>query len=137
MPQINAYLLFDGNCREAMGFYKGCFGGELTMSTVGESPMGKDQPADAQKKIMHARLSSDGLVLMAADDMGPTGTKPGGNIALSIMGSSRKEIDTLFSKLSAGGKVLHAPKDEFFGYYADLKDKYGTTWMLVHEKASS
>ncbi len=137
MAQINPYLLFDGNCRDAMGFYKGCLGGELNLMTVGESPMGKEMPVDAQKKIMHARLQADGLVIMAADNMGPSGTTPGGNISLSLTGGSKKEIDTLFSKLSAGGKVLHAPKDEFFGYYGDLKDKYGTTWMLVYEAPRS
>jgi PhnB protein len=101
--------------------------------TVGESPMGKDMPPEDQKKVMHARLQNDGLVIMAADNMSPGGSKPGGNISLSVVGGSKKEIDTLFSKLSAGGKVLHAPKDEFFGYYGDLTDKYGTNWMLVFE----
>jgi PhnB protein len=137
MGQINPYLLFDGNCREAMNFYKGCFGGELRLMTIGESPMAKDMPPDKQNKIMHARLKSDGALIMAADGMGPGGTTPGGNISLSFMGSSKKEIDTVFSKLSAGGKVLHAPKDEFFGYYGDLEDKYGINWMLVYEKPSS
>ena len=96
--------------------------------------MAKDMPPDRQNKIMHARLKSDGALIMAADGMGPGGSTPGGNISLSFMGSSKKEIDTVFSKLSAGGKVLHAPKDEFFGYYGDLEDKYGINWMLVYEK---
>ncbi len=134
MGQINPYLLFNGNCREAMKFYQGCFGGELSLMTIGESPAAKDMPADKHKQIMHARLNSDGVLLMAADGMGPSDTTPGGNISLSYTANSNKEIDTLFSKLSAGGKVLHAPKDEFFGYYGDLKDKYGISWMLVHEK---
>ncbi len=134
MGQINPYLLFDGNCREAMNFYKGCFGGELSLMTIGESPAAKDTPPDQRNKIMHARLKSDGALIMAADGMGPGGTAPGGNISLSFTGSSEKEIDTVFSKLAAGGKVLHAPKDEFFGYYGDLTDKYGVNWMLVYEK---
>jgi PhnB protein len=137
MGQINAYLLFDGNCREAMNFYKGCFGGELSLTTIGESPVAKDLPADKQNRIMHARLQSDGALIMAADGMGPGGTTPGGNISLSFTGRSQKEIDTVFGKLSAGGKVLHSPKDEFFGYYGDLKDKYGINWMLVYEKPRS
>ncbi len=134
MGQINPYLLFDGNCREAMSFYQGCFGGQLSLMTIGESPMAKEMAPDMQNKIMHARLNSDGVLLMGADGMGPGGTTPGGNISLSYTGGGKKEIDTVFSKLSAGGKVLHAPKDEFFGYYGDLKDKFGITWMLVYEK---
>jgi PhnB protein len=134
MGQLNPYLLFDGNCREAMKFYQGCFGGELSLMTVGESPMAKDMPPDKHKQIMHARLNSGGVLIMAADGMGPGGTTPGGNISLSFSGANQKEIDTVFSKLSAGGKVLHAPKDEFFGYYGDLSDRYGINWMLVYEK---
>ncbi len=137
MPQLNPYLQFDGNCKEAMNFYKSCLGGELSLMTMGESPMGKDLPAEAKNKVMHARLKNDGVVIMAADNMSPGGPAPGGNISLSISAGSKKEIDTFFSKLSAGGKVLHAPKEEFFGYYGDLKDKYGINWMLVHEKPTS
>jgi PhnB protein len=137
MGQINPYLLFDGNCRDAMNFYKGCFGGELSLMTIGESPVAKDMPPDKQNQIMHARLKSDGALIMAADGMGPGGTTPGGNISLSFMGGSQKEIDAVFAKLSTGGKVLHSPKDEFFGYYGDLKDKYGINWMLVYEKPRS
>ena len=39
MAQLNAYLRFNGKCREAMTFYQACLGGELTIQTVGESPM--------------------------------------------------------------------------------------------------
>ena len=34
MTQINAHLTFNGNCHEAMTFYKECFGGELSMQTL-------------------------------------------------------------------------------------------------------
>ena len=36
MTQINAYLTFNGNCREAMQFYTDCLGGELYLQTIGE-----------------------------------------------------------------------------------------------------
>lgn len=39
MTQINAHLIFSGNYREAMNFYKSCLGGELTLQTIGESPL--------------------------------------------------------------------------------------------------
>jgi uncharacterized glyoxalase superfamily protein PhnB len=42
MGHINPYLLFNGNCREAMSFYQGCFGGQLSLMTIGEPPMAKD-----------------------------------------------------------------------------------------------
>ena len=32
------YLLFDGNCAEAMAFYQGCLGGELTITRSATHP---------------------------------------------------------------------------------------------------
>ncbi len=139
MAKMDVYLHFDSNCKEAMTFYKGCFGGELNVMTVGESPMGKQAPASDQKKVMHARLKSGDIGIMASDNFGPD-AKPvarGSNISLSLSFDAKKDLDGIYSKLSAGGKANHPPKDEFFGYYGDLTDKYGVHWMLVHEKPQS
>jgi PhnB protein len=38
MATMNPYLTFNGNCKEAMNFYKEIFGRELSMMTAGESP---------------------------------------------------------------------------------------------------
>ena len=34
--RLNPYIQFDGTAREALEFYKGVFGGELTLSTFGD-----------------------------------------------------------------------------------------------------
>jgi PhnB protein len=137
MTQINAYLHFDGNCREAMTFYQACLGGELKMQTVGESPMAAQMPAGEHKKILHANLTNGGIVLLASDMMGSEGTKQGNTVSLSIVCSGKEETERFFGKLSAGGKVTHALKDEFFGLHGNLTDKYGMSWMLTYEKPRS
>jgi PhnB protein len=134
MAQLNPYLRFDGNCREAMAFYKNALGGELTLQTVGESPMASQMQAEAHTKVMHATLKVGDILLMASDMMGPGGVQSGNEISLSLIASSKGEIESLFSKLSAGGKVTHALKEEFFGLDGDLTDKYGISWMFNHEK---
>ena len=53
MAQLNPYLTFNGNCRQAMEFYKACLGGELSLTTVGDSPMKDQMPAEAQNAVMH------------------------------------------------------------------------------------
>jgi PhnB protein len=134
MTQLNAYLHFNGNCREAMTFYKESLGGDLEMMTVGDSPMGAQMPPEAQKNILHATLKNGGFVIMASDIMGPGGVTKGNNLSLTLVCSSQKETETLFSKLAAGGKVTHALKEEFFGLYGDLTDKHGINWMFNYEK---
>jgi PhnB protein len=133
MTQISPYLHFTGNCREAMTFYKECLGGELTLTTIGESPMATQMP-DMKDKIMHSVLTKDRFVLMASDMMGPEGVTNGDNISLSITGTSPEELRTFFSKLSKGGKVEHELKEEFFGTYGDLTDKFGIDWMFQADK---
>jgi PhnB protein len=134
MPQINAYLHFDGTCREAMTFYKNCLGGELNIMSVGESPMAAQMPAEAYKKILHATLTNGPLTLMPSDMMGPGGIQKGNAVSLSIVCDSKEQVETFFSKLSAGGKVVHALKEEFFGTHGNLTDKYGMSWMFTYEK---
>ena len=130
MVQLNPYLRFNGNCREAMTFYQSCLGGELTIQTVGETPMAGQMPPAMQDKIMHSVLAKDGIVLMASDMVGPEGMKNGNAITLAIMGSSKAEIEPIFAKLSAGGTVGTPLTEEYFGTFGDLTDKFGIRWMF-------
>jgi PhnB protein len=68
MKQINAYLTFEGNCRDAMDYYKQCLGGELNIQTVGETPMGAKASAEEKKAVMHAALTKG-----ASSSWPPTG----------------------------------------------------------------
>ena len=82
MTQINAYLTFNGNCREAMSFYQECLGGELNLQTVAGSPMENEMPAEAKQKILHSSLTRDSLVLLGSDLAGPEGVVKGNTISL-------------------------------------------------------
>ena len=137
MAQVNAYLHFQDNCRQAMTFYKKCLGGELTLMTVGDSPMAAQVPPEAKNHIMHSQLKNGSIVLMASDNMGSGSITKGNQFSLTIECSSNKEADSFYSKLSAGGKSTHPMKDEFFGYYGDLTDKFGINWMISHMKPQS
>ena len=135
MTQINAYINFDGNCREAMTFYKECLGGELNMQTVEGSPIEAQCPAEIKHQILHASLLKDELVIMGSDMQEPGGFTKGNNIALSLSCSSDEEIKTFFSKLSEGGKISHNLMQSFWGAtFGVLTDKYGIRWMLNYDK---
>src|SRR5512146_585250 len=67
MTTLTPYLLFDGNCQQAMACYKSCFGGELTITKVKDSPA-KDQMPPAQlNKVINARLKDGNLEISASD----------------------------------------------------------------------
>ncbi len=135
MTQINAYLNFNGNCREAMTFYKQCLGGKLTLQTIEGSPVEDQCPAAMKDQILHASLLKENLELMASDMTGPDGFIKGNTIALSLNCSSEKEIKPFFSSLSSGGQISHHLEEQFWGAtFGVLTDKYGTRWMLNYDK---
>lgn len=135
MTQINAYVGFNGKCREAMTFYKECLGGELIMQTIAETPMAAQCPEGMQNDIMHSSLTKGSLLLMGSDMVGPAGFIQGNNIALSLNCSSDEEINTFFSKLAEGGKILDPLKVQFWGAtFGAVTDKFGVNWMLHYDK---
>ena len=130
MAQLNAYLRFNRNCREAMTFYQTCLGGERTLQTVGESPVADQMPPDLKDNVLHSVLAKDGFVLMASDMTGPEGVVNGNSVTLCIIGSNKAELEPLFAELSAGGTV-HTPLiEEYFGTFGDITDKFGIGWMF-------
>jgi PhnB protein len=134
MTQINAYLNFNGQCREAMTFYQECLGGELTLQKVSESPMAAELPAAAGANILHSILRRGGLVLMGCDVMG-NGLKKGNEIVLYLQCSSHEEIHICFSRLAAGGQVKTPLHQSVWGAtYGELTDKFGMLWRFHYSR---
>ncbi len=124
--KLNAYLNFNGNCQEAMEFYKSVFGGTLVMTNYLDG--GMSQTADDEKLIMHAMLEAEnGITFMASDG----GSATESSVHLSLSGDNKVELTDYFTKLSEGGTIreplVEAPWGDTFGM---LTDKYGTNWMV-------
>lgn len=135
MIQINSYLTFNGNCHEAMTFYKKCLGGKLTMQTIGESPMADKMPADMKKCILHCTLTKGSLTIMGSDMVSEQGLIKGNSVSLMLNCSSEEEIRACYDKLSAGGQATHPLHVTFWGaLFGDLTDKFGNHWLLHFDK---
>jgi PhnB protein len=127
--RLNPYIGFDGNAREAMEFYKGVFGGELTMNTFGE--FGSQGSRDADK-IMHSQLETDrGFTLMASDTPSEMGRTPGDNITISLSGEDGGELRGYWEKLSDGGNVTMPMEKQMWGdEFGMCVDRFGIPWMV-------
>lgn len=135
MKEITPYLIFAGNCREAMEFYAKCTGGELSVMTYGEAE--EKTPPDQKHWLIHARLAKGSTVLMASDSHSGMPVNKGNNVWLSFACETDGEVETLFASLSAGGKPFMPPHDAFWGArFAMLTDRFGIDWMLNHERPS-
>jgi PhnB protein len=135
MSTINSYLTFNGNCKEAMTFYKKCLGGKLELQTIGGSPMAGKMPQKMKDCILHATLTNDKLVLMGSDMVPQSGLIKGNGVSLMLDCKSEKEIKTFYKKLSAGGRATHPLEQTFFGGISgSLSDKFGNHWLLHFKK---
>jgi PhnB protein len=137
MTTLTPYLLFDGKCQQAMEFYKSCFGGELTATKVKNSPAKDFMPAVHQEKIVNARLRNGKLEISASDWLRPDRTPIRGNtVCLYLSGGTFEELKTLFERLSEGAEVTDPLKEQFFGTYGALNDKFSVRWMFQTDKKS-
>ncbi len=135
--KLTPYLLFDGNCAEAMTFYQACLGGALTITTVGDSPMKGQYPTEQQNKVINARLTSGAIDISASDWLHPTRAPQHGNtVCLYISEATYTELKEIFEKLSEGADrtLLDTLRDMPFGSYGALTDKFGVRWMFQGER---
>ncbi len=128
MTSLSPYLNFDGKTEAAMKFYAETLNGKLELMRFGDSPM----PAAPEHKnrIMHATLKVDGINLMASDTMPGQPVKQGTTVHLSLNFTDKGEQERVWKRLSEGGTVTMPLKDEFFGRFGMLTDKFGMSWML-------
>ena len=138
MPKLSPYLTFNNNCREAMNFYKECLGGNLSLQTVGESPLSETMPSKMKDSILHATLNNGELVLMGSDMVSDSRLTKGNAVSLMLDCNNEEEIETIYEKLSAGGKKDCPIQDTFWGAkFGALTDKFGNPWLLNYTKATN
>ena len=138
MLDITPFLLFDGNCAEAMTFYQECFGGELTLTKLADTPMKNQFPIEKHNRIINAHLKSGVIEFSATDWMASPAYEPtwGDIYALFVIGGTYGELKVVFDKLAVGAKKerfqeLH---DMPFGTYGQFYDKYGIHWIFKGDK---
>jgi PhnB protein len=135
MKKLNSYLLFDGTCKEAMQFYKTVFGGDLTMTTVGGSPMAPAFPPSLHERIVHARLISGETDIPASDWLAQNETPVRGNMnCMYVSGWTPDQTKSIFEKLSKDGTVTNQLSEQPFGWYGRLIDSFGVIWMFHADK---
>lgn len=127
---LNPYLIFQDNARQAMEFYQGALGGELTLNTFGEFHA-SDDPAEADK-IMHALLKTPaGFTLMAADTPNQMQFTGHAGFSVSLSGDDAAELQGYWDALSEGGQVVMPLERQIWGdTFGMVVDRFGVTWMV-------
>ena len=140
MLKVMPFLLFDGNCAEAMRFYQNCLGGELTLTKLGDTQMKSQFTPEKYDRIINAHLKSGKIEISATDWMASPTLEPrqGNTFSIFVVAGTYKELKTVFDKLSEGAdkdkrtfiEIHNMP----FGSYGQFTDKYGVSWIFRGEK---
>ena len=133
--KLNTYLNYGGNCAQAFCFYEEHLGGKITMMmTQGELPGATNVPPERQKDILHARITLGGKELMASD-VPPERFQPMRSAYLSLSVDSIEEAERIHAVLSDGGQIFMPMEETFFAFrFSMLRDKFGTSWMIIYER---
>jgi PhnB protein len=137
MKAVNPYLNFPGTSEQAFQFYRSVFGGQFSMlQRFGDLPNGDQTPIEDRNRILHISLPlPNGTVLMATDACESQGHKLsiGNNFYICLECDDEAEVTTLFTALTAGGKVEMSPQKTFWGAFFSMgTDRFGVQWMLQY-----
>jgi PhnB protein len=133
--KLNTYLNYGGNCEQAFRFYEQHLGGKITalMRRSGQPNEGVSWPGWDQS-LQYASMELGETELMAAD-VNPDRFQPMRSAYLSLRVDSSAEADRIYALLSDGGQIFMPMEETFFAFrFAMLRDKFGTSWMILHQK---
>jgi PhnB protein len=134
--KLYTYLNYGGNCRQAFEFYVEHLGGKITyVTTYGEMPESSNVPPDWRSAVVHARMEIGDTLLLGAD-VPPDRFQPMRSAYLTLMVDSIEEAERIYALLLEGGQIFMPMEETFFAHrFAMLRDRFGTSWMLLHERA--
>jgi PhnB protein len=133
--KLRTYLNYGGNCAQAFRFYEQHLGAKITeMMTQGQMPNAAQVPAERKNDILHARITiGDGEIM--ASDVPPDRFQPMRSAYLSLSVDSINEAERIYGLLSDGGEIFMKMEETFFAFrFAMLRDKFGTSWMIINER---
>ena len=136
--KLYTYVNYGGNCRQAFEFYAEHLGGKITLLTThGEIPDPSQVPPEWRNAVLHARIELGDTVVMGAD-IPPDRFQPMRSVYLTLMLDSVEETERVYALLTEGGQIFMKMEQTFFARrFAMLRDRFGTSWMLLHEAAQA
>ena len=133
--RLNTYLNYGGNCADAFKFYEEHLGGRIGMMMKhGDMPDPRKVMPEWKDAVLYATITIGDTVLMASD-VPPDRWKPMRSAYLALNVESDGDAERLFALLAQDGEVFMPLQETFFATrFAQLRDKFGTSWMLIHER---
>lgn len=129
--RLALYVNYRGTCEEAFRFYEQHLGGRIT-GMVRHADMGQQGlPADWGAKVVHARIEIGNTVVQGADI---PAAEPMRSAYLSLSLDTEADAERIYALLKEGGEIfMRMERTPFANRFAMLRDRFGTSWMLLHQ----
>ena len=133
--RLDVYVNYRGLCEQAFRFYKQHLSGTITgIVRHGDVP-NPNIPPEWRDKIVHARIEIAGTVLMGADI---PNSEPMRSAYLTLTLDSEAEAERVYALLTDDGEIfMKMEQTPFANRFAMVRDKFGTSWLLLHQPAST
>lgn len=130
--KIEPYLFFEGRCEEAIHFYQGAIGAELTaLMRYKEGPEGGSYPPGAEEKVMHSNLRIGEVTVMMSDGL-CSGKPDFKGFSLCLLPEDQEKARRMFAALADQGEVLMPLGATFYSpLFGMVKDRFGLSWMII------
>ena len=129
--RLDMYVNYRGNCEEAFRFYEQHLGGRITGITRHGDQPNPALPAEWKGKVLHSRIRIGETVLMGADI---PHAEPMRSAYLALSLDREEEADRIYALLAEGGEVfMKLQTTPWANRFAMLRDRFGTSWLLLHE----
>jgi PhnB protein len=129
--RLDIYVNYRGNCEQAFSFYEQHLGGRITALVRHREQPNPGIPADWQDKVLHARIEIGSAVLMGAD---VPHAEPMRSAYLTLSLDREEDAERVYAVLADAGEIfMKLEKTGFANRFAMLRDKFGTSWMLLHQ----
>lgn len=131
--RLDVYVNYRGTCEEAFRFYQEHLGGTITSMIRHATAPNPNTPPDWREKILHARLEIGGTTLMGADI---PNAEPMRSSYLTLTFDDEQEAERTYALLADGGEIfMKLGTTPFANRFAMLRDRFGTSWMLLQGAA--
>lgn len=129
--RLDVYVNYRGTCEQAFRFYEQQLGGRITGLVRHAEQPNPHIPADWREKVLHARIELGATVLMGADI---PQAEPMRSAYLALSLESQEDAERVYALLAEGGEVfMKMEQTPFANRFAMLRDRFGTSWMLLHQ----
>ena len=128
---ITPCIHFQGNCDEAINFYKESLAAEVKeINYAKDAPKGSGMDSLPPNFVMHSEIIICGTNFSLTD--GGENPITGVSFSFLIQYDTAQEVTKVFKNLSAGGKIVEPLASVFWSsLYGYVIDRFGVNWQVM------